>query len=73
MDGWLPIATMRTLLADAVARAGSQAAWARDHGITCSEVSETLNSKRPISPRIIEALGYVKSEFCRPMKDVNHV
>ena len=73
MDGWLPITTLRTVFADAVEQAGSQAAWARAHGITCSEVSETLNSKRPMSPRIIEALGYVKSEFCRPMKDVKHV
>lgn len=45
------------LLREDVAREGSQAAWARKHGVPQSVVSATLSSDRDPSPQITSALG----------------
>lgn len=67
-----PIATMRSILADAVEMAGGQNAWARKTGIPQSVVSETLNERREVSESIVNALGYVTQTVCIPMKGQNH-
>jgi len=40
--------------------AGGQSAFARQHDISVSQLSETLSGKREPSERIINALGYAR-------------
>ncbi|MDE2105552.1 MAG: hypothetical protein KGL39_50465, partial [Patescibacteria group bacterium] len=40
------------------AKAGSQKAWARAHGLSQAYVSDVLQRKRGISDSVAEALGY---------------
>jgi len=69
----LPIASMRSVLVDAVELAGGQRAWSAKTGIQQSIISETINGKREVSEPIINALGYVVQTYCIPMKGQNHV
>ena len=46
------------LLKKACAKAGSQKAWARAHGLSQAYVSDVLQRKRGISDSVAEALGY---------------
>jgi hypothetical protein len=48
------------LLRTAIAAAGSQDAWARGAGLAPSFVSDTLAARRPLSDRILAALGVRK-------------
>lgn len=45
------------LLKAAIERAGSQAAFARDHGIDRSYVSQILTGRSPVAQSVIKALG----------------
>jgi hypothetical protein len=50
------------LLKDAIARAGSQSAWARETGIHRTALSAVLNGRKGLQPKIITALGLQKVE-----------
>jgi DNA-binding phage protein len=45
------------LLRREVAKAGGQSGWARKNGISQSMINKVLREKRPLTKRIIEALG----------------
>ena len=45
-----------SLLRAEVKRAGGQAPWAKEHGISRVSVNKTLNGQRSPSPKIIKAL-----------------
>lgn len=55
-------AEVRTLLRKYVERAGSLQAAAEEIGTTKSLLSETLNKKRPLGPRVLKALGIRKAQ-----------
>jgi len=45
------------LLDAACRKAGSQSAWAKEHGMTVQFVSAVLNARKAPSPRLLAALG----------------
>ena len=61
---------VRERLAAAVASAGSQTEWVRQHpGIVKSEVCEILSGKREPSEKVVNALGFVLRKLYVPMHD----
>lgn len=51
---------VRLFLKAAVEREGSQVAFARRHGLERTSLNMVLNGKRPVSEKIIKALGLRK-------------
>ena len=49
---------VNNVLADAVAVAGSQAAWAAENGISPQFVCDVLQGRRAPTARLADALGY---------------
>jgi DNA-binding phage protein len=55
-------------LRNAIAQAGSQAAWARRHNLSRTAVHRALRGDKPLRPEVLRALGlkrvdwYVKDE-----------
>jgi hypothetical protein len=51
---------VRKALSKACKEAGTQQAWAEQHGFSPSFVSDVLTKKRAVTKDIADALGYVK-------------
>ena len=47
-------AKLRTLCRDA----GGQAAWSKKAGVSPAYISEVLNGRKPLGPKILAAVGY---------------
>ena len=56
---------VRARLKAAIEKAGSQRAWAREHGLSAPFVNDVLRGNRQPSDRICEALGLVRVVMCR--------
>jgi hypothetical protein len=52
---------------DIAATPGGQAAWAKDHGLSGSFVSEVLRGTRGVSDRLARQLGHYKMTFYVPL------
>jgi hypothetical protein len=52
---------VKQLLRDECRKAGSQAAWAKAHGISLAYVNEVLRIDKPPGPLLLAALGIEKS------------
>ena len=50
------------LLREAIAKAGSQSAWAREKAINRTAVSAILNGRKNLQPKILAALRLKKAE-----------
>ena len=57
---------LRTLLRGQVAKAGSAAAWATQHGFVRQHISHVLLNKKPITARLARQLGYEPVRMFRP-------
>ncbi|KQN75032.1 helix-turn-helix transcriptional regulator [Devosia sp. Leaf64] len=57
-------------LRDAVKSAGSEAAFAKKIGITRQSMSDIMNSRRPMPPSVLKAIGLreVKSRVYAPLE-----
>lgn len=56
-------------LRSAIQTAGSQHAWARQHGISAAYVSDVLNGRRELGKKILEALRIERVVIYREMDD----
>ena len=56
----LTVEDFRAILRHAIVRAGSQAAWARAHGLSRSDVSQHLSGSRVPSEKFVRVLGLRK-------------
>jgi hypothetical protein len=50
--------------------AGSRKAWAESHGFNPTFVGDVLAGRRPLSPKIAEALGYEPAVLYHPRPSV---
>jgi DNA-binding transcriptional regulator YdaS (Cro superfamily) len=55
---WNGPSRVRTALAKAVRKAGSQKDFAEKHGLSPSYINDVLRNRREISGRLAKALGY---------------
>ncbi len=53
---------VRDRLKDACDQAGSQAAWARRHGMSAAYLHDVINGRRGLGQRILDALGLERQE-----------
>ena len=60
---------MRSVLRNAIERAGSQAAFAAKHDLSPSYISDLLAGRREISDHIARLLGYQRVIRYEPIQD----
>jgi DNA-binding transcriptional regulator YdaS (Cro superfamily) len=55
-------------LRKAIRAAGGQSAWAAEHGLSASYVSDVLNARREPGPAILAAIGFERRLIYRRKK-----
>lgn len=65
-------AEVLSLLQTECTRCGSQAAFAREAGVTKAHISQVLLGRKPIGPTILSQLGLVKVVSFVPKISPNH-